>query len=46
MPPESIAAGVGLLVYLTLKIIDALLPKGYHLRIAERFLSKNEDEEG
>ena len=50
----TIAALAGIIVALGLRLIDALLPKGYHVKFVERFMVPDdpddpaapEDEEG
>ena len=39
------AVVIGAAVIAGLRLLDALLPKGYHLRLVERFLVRSDDEE-
>ena len=48
---QAIASAVGVLVFIALRVVDAVLPKGRHFRFVDRFLSPddpphNEDEKG
>ncbi len=49
---QAIASAVGVLVFVALRVVDALLPKGRHFRFVDRFLSpddlpaRDEDEKG
>lgn len=48
---QAIASAVGLIVFVALRVVDALLPKGRHFRFVDRFLTPDdpphdEDEKG
>lgn len=45
MTTEQVAALVGVLVYLLMRVIDALLPGGRHFKFTDRWFSKDEDED-
>lgn len=42
---QTWAVLIGAAVVAGLRLLDALLPKGYHLRLAERFLVKGDDDD-
>ena len=42
---QTWAVVIGAAVIAGLRLLDALLPKGYHLRLVERFLVRSDDEE-
>jgi hypothetical protein len=44
MSAEAIAATVGLGVYVLLRIVDYLLPKGRHFRFVNRYSEPDEPE--
>lgn len=48
---QAIASLVGLAVFVALRVVDAILPKGRHFRFVDRFLTPDdpphkEDEKG
>jgi hypothetical protein len=42
---QTWAVLIGAAVVVGLRLLDALLPKGYHLKLIERFMAKTEDED-
>ena len=42
---QTWAVVIGAAVIAGLRLLDALLPKGYHLRLVERFLVRSDDED-
>lgn len=46
MNSETVGTIIGLGVFVLLRIVDYLLPKGRHLRYIDRWTVRNEDEEG
>ncbi len=40
---QTWAVVIGAAVIAGLRLLDALLPKGYHLRLVERFLAKTDE---
>ena len=42
---QTWAVVIGAAVIAGLRLLDAFLPKGYHLRLVERFLVRADDEE-
>ncbi len=42
---QTWAVVIGAAVIAGLRLLDALLPRGYHLRLAERWLVKADDKE-
>ena len=45
MSDQTWAVLIGAAVVAGLRLLDALLPKGYHLRLAERFLVKGDNDD-
>ena len=45
MSDQTWAVVIGAAVIAALRLLDAFLPKGYHLRLAERWLVKADDKE-
>ena len=45
MSDQTWAVVIGAAVIAALRLLDALLPKGYHLRLVERFLVRSDDED-
>lgn len=45
MSESTIAALVGFLTVVLLKVADSLLPKGYHFKFMERFIRPDEDDD-
>ena len=46
MNSETVGTLIGLGVFVLLRIVDYLLPKGRHFRYIDRWTARNEDEEG
>ena len=42
---DRTAALIGLAFYFGMKLVDRILPDGYHLTTLERWLRKNDDKE-
>ena len=42
---DRTAALIGLAVYFGMKLVDRILPDGYHLTTLERWLRRNDDKE-
>lgn len=45
MSDQTWAVVIGAAVIAALRLLDAFLPKGYHLRLVERFLVRSDDED-
>lgn len=46
MSDQTWAVVIGAAVIAGLRLLDALLPKGYHLRLMDRFLTRHGEDDG
>ncbi len=45
MSDQTWAVVIGAAVIAALRLLDAFLPKGYHLRLMEKFLTKHDEDD-